>query len=68
MPTIEDYRTIVKHRDIVLNIVSDIDETGWFWSSEQESIYCAKYYHFSTGQSHGLGKDNECHVIAVADF
>ena len=27
-----------------------------------------KYYHFSTDQSYGLGKDNECHVIAVADF
>lgn len=68
LPTIEDYRMIDKHRDVVLDKINDIDEKKWFWSSEQESIYSAKYYHFSSGQAHGLGKDNECVVLAVADF
>lgn len=57
-----------KHRDVDLDKIGDIDEQRWFWSSEQESAYSAKYYHFLSGQSHGLGKDNECFVLAVAEF
>lgn len=68
LPTIEDYRMIEKHRDVVLGRISDIDENRWFWSSEQEDVYSAKYYHFLSGQAHGLGKDNECLVLAVAEF
>ena len=68
LPTIEDYRMMDKHRDVVLDKIRDIDEQRWFWSSEQESAYSAKYYHFLSGQSHGLGKDNECIVLAVAEF
>lgn len=68
LPTIKDYRMIDKHRNVVLDKISDIDEKRWFWSSEQESVYSAKYYHFLSGHVHGLGKDNECIVLAVAEF
>lgn len=68
LPTIEDYRMIDKHRDVVLDRIRDIDKQRWFWSSEQESVYSAKYYHFLSGRAHGLGKDNECIVLAVAEF
>lgn len=68
LPTIEDYRMIDKQRDVVFEKISGIDEKGWFWSSEQESVYSAKYYHFLSRQAHGLGKDNACIVLAVAEF
>lgn len=68
LPTIEDYHMIDKQRGLIFDKINDIDEKGWFWSSEQESVYSAKYYHFLSGQAHGLGKDNECNVLAVAEF
>lgn len=68
LPTIEDYRMINKQRDAVFEKINGIDEKKWFWSSEQESVYSARYYHFLTGQAHGVGKDNECSVLAVAEF
>ena len=69
LPTTEDYRLINKAKEFVSPKIEGINETAsWYWSSEQEGIYSAKYYHFLTGQSHGAGKDNKCNVIAIANF
>lgn len=68
LPTVDDLRLIDKERSAVEDKIGGIEETQWYWSSEQESVYSAKYYHFLSGQASGLGKDNECNVLAVADF
>ena len=68
LPTIEDYRLIDKNRDRLFDKIDGINVEKWFWSSEQESVYSAKYYHFLSGQSHSAAKDNECSVLAIADF
>lgn len=68
LPTVADYRLIDKERDIIEDKIGGICETRWYWTSEEESTYSAKYYHFLSGQAHGAGKDNECIVLAVADF
>ena len=68
LPTIDDYRLIDKQKAIVGEKIGGIDERMWFWSSEQEDIYSARYYHFLSRQAHGLGKDIECAVLAIADF
>lgn len=68
LPTVDDLRLIDKERRAVEGKIGGIEETQWYWTSEQESVYCAKYYHFLSGQASGLGKDNECNVLAVADF
>lgn len=68
LPTIDDYRSIDKQRTILAKKICGFDESMWFWSSEQEGIYSARYYHFSSGQAHGLGKNNECAILAIADF
>lgn len=68
LPTIADYQLIDKQKAIIAEKIGGIKESQWYWSSEQEGIYSAMYYHFLSGQSHGVGKDNECNVLAVASF
>lgn len=68
LPTIEELRLLAKHKDEIAEKMGGIDEKKWYWSSEEESVYSAKYFHFMSGQAGGVGKDTECIVLAVAEF
>lgn len=69
LPTIEELRLMAKRRNVIAEKIGGIDEQKWYWSSEQESVYSARYYHFLSGQDGcQVGKDMECMVLAVREF
>lgn len=69
LPTIEELHLIAKRRKVIAEKMGEIEEQRWYWSSEQESVYCARYYHFLSGQAGcQVGKDLECMVLAVREF